>query len=235
VRDLRPVYLPLDPASRTTWFRRPHRAADLAGVSARKPQLGGHGLVDLRTAQLRVRRNDFWGSPAERAGHMDRIAPGVHRRATADQRQGGWRPWRAARAQSGNAPLLPPALGPISRRQTGGAFPAPRLLRVSARRFRRGSAARRTGEDGAGSRGREHDRHRCDLSRCRPPAPRAQLNDWSVSATTERLTEKTPHLADNPDSGLASDPVARWLNSRAIVCGSGFFRRRFRRMSGPVF
>ena len=57
---MRPVYLPLDPASRTTWFRRPHRAADPAGVSARKPQLGGHGLVageghvDWKLAELEL-------------------------------------------------------------------------------------------------------------------------------------------------------------------------------------
>ncbi len=66
-------------------IRRPHRAADPAGVAARKPQLGRHGPVDLRIAQFRLRRNDFRGSTAERAGHMDRIAPGVHRRATGER------------------------------------------------------------------------------------------------------------------------------------------------------
>ena len=44
----------------------------------------------------------------------------------ADQRAGGRRPRRAACAQSGNAQVLPPALGPIGRRQTGGALSAPR-------------------------------------------------------------------------------------------------------------
>ena len=49
-------------------------------------------------------------------------------------------------------------------------------LRVSARRFRRGGAARGSGEDDAARRDREHDRHRRDLSRCGPPAPPAVLN-----------------------------------------------------------
>lgn len=65
---------------------------------------------------------------------------------------------------------------PISRRQAGGAFLAPRVLRISARRFRRGSAARRTGDHDTRRRGREHGRHRCDLSRRWPPTPRTQLN-----------------------------------------------------------
>ena len=109
-------------------------------------------------------------------GHTGRVRCSMwSSRSAADQRQGDRRPRRAACAQSGDAPALPSALGPIGRRQTCGAFPAPRLLRVSARRFRRGSAARRTGEDDPARRDREHDRHRCDLSRCRPPASRAQL------------------------------------------------------------
>ena len=36
-----------------------------------------------RIVQFRLRRNHFRGATAERAGHMDRVAPGVHRRATA--------------------------------------------------------------------------------------------------------------------------------------------------------
>ena len=90
------------------------------------------------------------------------------------ERQGGWRPRRAALAQSGGTSPFPSALGPISRRQACGALPAARHLRVSAGRFRRGGAARGTGEDDAGRRDREHDRHRRDLSRCRPSAPRAE-------------------------------------------------------------
>ena len=110
---------------------------------------------------------------AERAHRPDPLLDVVVGSASAE-RQGDWRPRRAACAQSGGTAPFPSALGPISRRQACGALPAARHLRVSAGRFRRGGAARGAGEDDAGRRGREHDRHRCDLSRCGPPAPRAE-------------------------------------------------------------
>jgi predicted dehydrogenase len=98
-----------------------------------------------------------------RPGHDGRVA--VPRRAhragalldvvdasAPDQRPGGWQRGRAARAQSRDPPDFPSTIGPIIRRQTRGAFLAPPLLRVSARRFRRSGAARRTGQDDPGRR-----------------------------------------------------------------------------------
>jgi hypothetical protein len=76
-----------------------------------------------------------------RPGHDRRVAVGkrAHRPgplldvvvgSAAVEHQGGWRPRRAACAQSGGT--FPSALGPISRRQSCRALPAARLLRVSA-------------------------------------------------------------------------------------------------------
>ena len=117
-------------------------------------------------------------------GHDGRVAicKRAHRQAprldvvvgsAAGYRQGGWRPRRAACIQSSGTSPFPSTLDPIWQRKACGAFPAARHLRVSAGRFRCGGAARRTGEDDAGRGGREHGRHRCDLSRRRPSGPRA--------------------------------------------------------------
>ena len=48
------------------------------------------------------------------------------------ERQGGWRPWQAACAQSSDTPVFPSAFGSVGRWQSGRALSAPRLLRVSA-------------------------------------------------------------------------------------------------------
>ena len=60
------------------------------------------------------------------------------------QCQSGRGPGRAECAQSRGAPAFSSALGPNSQRKPGRAFWAPRFLCVSARRFRRRGAARRT-------------------------------------------------------------------------------------------
>ena len=96
---------------------------------------------------------------AGRPGHAGRAAlrrrphrPGplldVVDAPAADQRPGGghrgelsvFNPWRRS---------LPPAVGPIGRRQTGRAVSRAPLLHLPARRLRRRGAARRTGEDHA--------------------------------------------------------------------------------------
>jgi hypothetical protein len=59
------------------------------------------------------------------------------------------------------------------------ALPAARLVRVSARRFRWGGAARRTGDDDTEDTIENMTVIDFDLSRCRPPAPQASLNaNW---------------------------------------------------------
>jgi len=65
------------------------------------------------------------------------------------------------------------------------------VLRVSARRFRRGSAARRTGEDTRKTRSK-HDRHRCNLSRRRSTRSPAERLDCQLydRKTTEKHTRR---------------------------------------------
>ena len=70
---------------------------------------------------------------------------------------------------------VPAVLGSIRRRQTRREVSDARHLRVSTGCVRRGGAAWRAGEDVRGRRGREHDRHRCDLSRRRPSGSRTGL------------------------------------------------------------
>ena len=97
-------------------------------------------------------------------------------------------------------PHFPAVLRPVSRRQTGGALSAPRHLCLSAGRVRCRGAARGTGEDDAGGRDREHDRHRFDLSRGRSLAARAELSAtrtaWPTPPTTNAMPPRHTDVGD---------------------------------------
>ncbi len=71
-------------------------------------------------------------------------------------------------------PVMPQLFHRLSVRSRAGKrverFGPPGLLRLSTRCFRRGGAARRTGQDNPARRDRQHGRHRRDLWRRGPPA-----------------------------------------------------------------
>ena len=77
-------------------------------------------------------------------------------------------------------PLItfPAVLGPISQRKAGGELPAAHSTYANQLdAFPRAVLRGEPGEDNARRGGRKHDRHRCDLSCCRPLAARAGLNN----------------------------------------------------------
>ena len=97
----------------------------------------GGSTPEVVSAQAKLR------DPQRGPGHDGRVAlcqwahrPGplldVVVGSTAVERQGDWRPWPTACAQSGDTSVFPSALSQSRRRQSRGALPAARLLRVSA-------------------------------------------------------------------------------------------------------
>ena len=148
-----------------------------------------------------------------RPGHDGRIAvcrrtyrPGplldVVDAPAADQRQSGRR--TAANCESSIPSCRSSFIGSSVRSSDGKAcraFRTSRLVRLSARRIRRRGAARRAGQDNAGGCGREHDRHRRDLPRGRPPAARAELKQVTQRHFRQQTARRLDTRAGDDRSG----------------------------------